>query len=177
MAAGPRERVERALAKLGIPYQDVSDPEDASVTAAFFTEAPIGPSGVMPVVVTLSKEQSDVWVQGGADLPEADSQTQDRLSAAVDAADSALRRAPASLFSEHKLPRFRQRGFDARLSWSPRRRQIVATIVIPASELSAATIAGAIALAARLGNDAASEIGRAIHEKTHEDETGGAVQP
>ncbi|HEX2924034.1 MAG TPA: hypothetical protein VHS28_08420, partial [Chloroflexota bacterium] len=154
-------RIEKALAKLGISYQDVSDPEDDGVQAAYFAEM-IGDRGALAtLVVTASRGWKDVWVQGGvvstgiADLPDA------QLNEAIGRVNADLQHAPAGLFSRFKLPSFHSRGFTAGVSWSIPQRQVVGTVVIPSGEFSSAVLDSSIRLAAQLAADALATVATA----------------
>ncbi len=145
-----KTRIERALKKLNIRYQDVSDPEDATVSAAYFADMATERGARMPVVVSVSRAKNDVWVQGGIDPVDIADLADATIVSAIDAVDTELQQAPASLFSQHKLPRFRARGFSARVSWSPKQRRVVSTVIMPLEEFSSATLQSSIDLAAHL---------------------------
>ena len=151
-------RIEKALRKLGIPYQDVSDPEDVAVLAAYFAETASDRGDRIALLVTLSREQDDVWVQGGVDPLGLGDQPDEWLNEAVAGFDDDLQHAPANLFSRFKLPRFRARGFRAGVSWSVAQRRIVATVVIPSREFSSAVLDNSIRLIAHLGTTALTTV-------------------
>ncbi len=157
-------RVGKALTKLGIPYQDVSDPQDAAVSAAYFIETFAERGEQMQVVVTLSRAQEDVWVQGGVDPVDIAGQPEEQIVAAIGGFDADLRSAPASLFSQLRLPKFRARGFRAHVSWSPRQRRIVSTVIIPGREFSSGTLGSSIQLAAHLCSSALSQVAGALQD-------------
>lgn len=147
-------RIEKALTKLGYSYQDVSDPEDVEVLAAYFTETTSDRGDRIALLVTLSREKHDVWVQGGVDPLGLTDHPDEWLNQAIATYDADLQHAPANLFSRFKLPRFRARGFRAGVSWSVAQRRIVATVVIPSAEFSSAVLDNSIRLVAHLGTTA-----------------------
>lgn len=151
-------RIEKALTKLGFSYQDVSDSEDAAVLAAYFTEAMSDRGEGIPLLVTLSREKHDVWVQGGVHLLGLADQPDEWLSEAIAGFDADLQHAPASLFARFKMPRFRARGFRANVSWSAAQRRIVAGVIIPSGEFSAAVLDSSIRLVSHLGTTARATI-------------------
>ena len=144
-------RIELALTRLGFSYQDVSDPEDVAVLAAYFTETMSDRGDSIPLLVTLSREKRDVWVQGGVALLGLADQPDEWLNEAIARLDADLQHAPASLFARFKMPRFRARGFRANVSWSAAQRRIVAGVIIPSREFSSAVLDNSIRLVAHLG--------------------------
>lgn len=165
-----KARIERALTKLGLHYQDVSDPEDVAVPAAYFAETTSDRGDRIALLVTLSREKYDVWVQGGLDLLGLADQPDDWLNEAVADFDADLQHAPPKLFSRFKLPSFRARGFRAEVTWSVAQRRIVATVVIPSREFSSAVLDNSIRLVVHLGTTALTTM-LAVRQK--ESQSGG----
>ncbi len=159
-------RIGKALTKLGIPYQDVSDPEDVDVSTAYYAEALDGQGPGIPLVVSVSKQKANVWVQAGvspAGISDGDSES---AVAAIADYDASVQRAPGSLFSQFRLPKFRARGFVANVSWSKGRRRVVSTVVIPAREFSSATLDASIHLATYLTTQAITTLAAASQNES-----------